>query len=71
MPALEIVSLTFVTLGSALVLRFIWLDSLRFGDRGVSLGDPAQLTPRTTERIALQAEADRVRAETESLPRAA
>ena len=32
MSALEIISLASLTLGAAALLRFVWLDSLRFAD---------------------------------------
>jgi hypothetical protein len=71
MPALETLSLAFLTLGVAAILRFVWLDSLRFADPTTESADPTLISSRTVERLALQAEAARVLAETESLPRAA
>ncbi|HRB13535.1 MAG TPA: hypothetical protein PKU70_11025 [Vicinamibacteria bacterium] len=71
MPALETLSLASLAVGAAAILRFVWLDSLRFADQGPDAADPVQVSARTAQRLALQAEADRVLAETESLPRAA
>ena len=71
MSALEILSLASLTIGAAAILRFVWLDSLRFADLGASVSDSTQVSPRTAQRLALQAEAARVLAETESLPKAA
>ncbi len=71
MPALETLSLASLTLGAAAILRFVWLDSLRFSDQGSDAADPTLVSTRTAQRLALQAEAARVLAETESLPRAA
>ena len=71
MSALETLSLALLTIGVAAILRFVWLDSLRFGDSHGETADPSQVTPRTAQRLALQAEAARVLAETESLPKAA
>ena len=71
MSALEILSLVSLTIGAAAILRFVWLDSLRFAEPGSDAGDPAVISPRTAQRLALQAEADRVQAETFSRPRAA
>lgn len=71
MPALETLSLAALTIGAAAILRFVWLDSLRFADQGDDAGGPNQVSPRTAQRLAMQADAARVVAETESLPRAA
>ena len=71
MSALETLSLASLTIGVAAILRFAWLDSLRFADHGADIADPSQVSPRTAQRLALQAEASRVLAETESLPKAA
>jgi len=71
MSALETLSLATLAIGVAAILRFVWLDSIRFADRGASLADPHAVSRRTAQRLALQAEAARVLAETESLPRAA
>lgn len=71
MSALETLSLASLALGVAAILRFVWLDSLRFADSGTEATDPARVTPRTAQRLAMQAEAARVLAETESFPRAA
>ena len=71
MPALEILSLAALTVGAAAILRFVWLDSLRFADQGGETADPALVSPRTARRLAMEADAARVLAETESLPRAA
>jgi len=69
MSALEILSLASLTVGAAAILRFVWLDSLRFTDADAA--DPNAVSTRTAQRLALQADAARVLAETESLPRAA
>ncbi len=71
MSALETLSLISLSLGAAAILRFVWLDSLRFSEPGADTTDPAVVSSRTAQRLALQAEAARVLAETESLPRAA
>ena len=73
MSALETLSLASLTLGVAAILRFVWLDSFRFSDSpGDAEGaDASRVSHRTAQRLALQAEAARVLAETESLPRAA
>lgn len=73
MSALETLSLTTLTLGVAAILRFVWLDSLRFSDTtgGVETADPSRVSAQTARRLALQAEASRVRTEVENLPRAA
>lgn len=73
MPALEILSLAALTLGVAAILRFVWLDSLRFADTPgtAETADPSRVSVQTARRLALQAEASRVRTEVENLPRAA
>lgn len=71
MSALETLSLASLTIGAAAILRFVWLDSLRFSESGAPASDPAAISPRTAHRLAMQAEAARVLAENESLPRAA
>ena len=71
MPALEMLSLISVTVGIAAILRFAWLDSLRFSERTEGLSRGGRVTPRTAQRLALEADAARVLAETESLPKAA
>lgn len=73
MPALETVSLALLTLGAAAILRFVWLDSLRFpeGPEVANPADPSRVSAHTARRLALQAEASRVRTEVENLPRAA
>ena len=71
MSALEILFLAPLTIGVAAILRFVWLDSLRFADSNGETADPGVVSPRTAQRLALQAEAARVLAETESLPKAA
>lgn len=71
MPALETLSLVSLTIGAAAILRFVWLDSLRFADPGADIADPTQVSPRTAQRLAIQADAARVLSETDSLPRAA
>lgn len=71
MPALETLSLVSLTIGAAAILRFVWLDSLRFSDQGADATGPSQVSPHTAQRLAMHADAARVVAETESLPRAA
>ena len=71
MSALEIISLASLTLGAAALLRFVWLDSLRFADPSTEAVAPARVTRQTAERLALQDAAARVNAEVERLPRAA
>lgn len=73
MSALETLSLASLSLGVAAILRFVWLDSLRFADTpgDSEAADPSIVSPRTAQRLALQAEAARVLAENEHLPRAA
>ena len=71
-PALlEPAALTLLTAGAAAILRFVWLDSGRFSELGARGTETAVLTPATTRRLAVQAEADRVAAEIAALPRAA
>ncbi|MEO8362579.1 MAG: hypothetical protein ABI672_21310 [Vicinamibacteria bacterium] len=73
MSLLETLSLAPIALGAAAILRFVWLDSLRFVDVGQAAraGDPAIVSPGTVQRLALQADAARIRADNEGLPRAA
>ena len=71
MFALEILSLASLTIGAAAILRFVWLDSLRFSEATAEMADSTRLSPRTVQRLALQADAARVLADAESLPRAA
>ena len=71
MSALEILSLASLTIGAAAILRFVWLDSLRFEDSSGENADPALVSHPTARRLALQAEAARALAETKSLPKAA
>ena len=73
MSALETIALTTLTLGVAAILRFVWLDSLRFSaDAGFpETADPSRVSVQTARRLALQAEASRVRTQVENLPRAA
>lgn len=71
MSALETLSLASLSIGAAAILRFVWLDSLRFSEPGLKTSDPEVVSPRTARRLAMQAEAARVVEETESLPRAA
>jgi hypothetical protein len=71
MSALETLSLASLTIGAAAILRFVWLDSLRFADSGADTVDPTQVSPRTAQRLAIQADAARILEETESLPKAA
>ena len=71
MSALQLLSLVSIAIGVAAILRFIWLDSLRFADHVGEAADPAVLSPRTTRRLTIEAEAARVRDEHQTLPRAA
>jgi len=71
MSALETLSLASLTIGALAILRFAWLDSLRFPEPVRETSDPEVVSPGTAQRLAMQAEAARVLAETESLPRAA
>jgi hypothetical protein len=71
MSALEIISLASLTIGAVAILRFVWLDSLRFSDARIETADPKRVSRVTADRLALQAAAARVIAETERLPRAA
>jgi hypothetical protein len=71
MSALETLSLASLTIGVAAILRFVWLDSLRFEDWSADTAASALVSPRTAQRLALQAEAARALAETERLPKAA
>jgi len=67
----ETLSIISLTLGAAAILRFVWLDSKRFADATAEMAESGRVTPRTAQRLALQADAARVQAETESLPKAA
>ena len=53
MSALETLSLTTLTLGVVAILRFVWLDSLRFSDRtGVpETADPSRVSIQTARRL--------------------
>lgn len=69
----QIISLSCIVLGIAAILRFIWLDSMNFPDVDArpAEADPSVVSRRTVRRLALEAEAARVRAENDSLPWAA
>ncbi len=71
MSALEILFLASLTIGVAAILRFVWLDSLRFADSNGETADAVLVSPRTAQRLALQADAARILAESENLPKAA
>ncbi|MBX7187800.1 MAG: hypothetical protein K1Y01_21840 [Vicinamibacteria bacterium] len=71
MSALETLSLVSLTIGAAAILRFVWLDSLRFADPGAGEADSTRVSARTAQRLAMQADAARILEETESLPKAA
>jgi hypothetical protein len=71
MSALETLSLASLTIGAACIFRFVWLDSLRFKEAGGLTDDPGVISRGTAQRLALQADAARLTAETDSLPRAA
>ncbi len=71
MSAVETLSLASLTIGVAAILRFVWLDSLRFEDLSADTAASELVSPRTAQRLALQAEAARALAETERLPKAA
>ena len=67
----EIVALSLLTAGAAAILRFIWLDTVAL-ERGAAAASASPVVSRpTVRRLALEAEAARVRAELESSPRAA
>jgi len=70
MSAAQLLTLVSLTLGAAAILRFIWLDSLRFADPTARVAS-SNVTRATAQRLAMQAEAARVHAETENLPKAA
>ena len=67
----QTLSLISLTLGAAAILRFVWLDSQRFAEQTAEMADSGRVTPKTAQRLALQADAARVLDETESLPKAA
>lgn len=71
MSALETLSLASIAIGAVAMLRFIWLDSLRFSDVGRPETQDGRVSSATAHRLALQADAARVRAENADLPRAA
>ena len=73
MSSLETLSLAPIAVGAFAILRFVWLDSLRFADMAAraTAADDSRVTPRTVQRLAMQADAARVLAETDSLPKAA
>ncbi len=70
MSPAETLSLTLLALGVGSVLRFVWLDSLRFADVNGHAADPAALSPRTVQRLAEAAHHTQDFTETD-LPRAA
>jgi uncharacterized membrane protein YgcG len=71
MSALETLSLASLAIGAACVFRFVWLDSLRFKETDALTDDAGVISRGTAQRLALQADAARLAAEPESLPRAA
>lgn len=71
MSALQTLSLISIAVGTVAILRFIWLDSLRFADRVAEAADSSLVSPQTVRRLATQVESARVHDENESLPRAA
>ena len=72
MSLLETLSLAPIAVGAFAILRFVWLDSLRFVDiRSTESADPSIVSEVTVHRLALQADAARVRADNERLPHAA
>jgi len=71
MSVLQTLTLAPIALGIAAILRFIWLDSLRFSDARVESSDPVRVSPATVHRLALQSEAARTQSETAHLPKAA
>jgi hypothetical protein len=68
---IEPLSLTFLAAGIVAILRYVWLDSGRFNEIGSETADSSILSRATVQRVAMQAEAARVAAETVDLPRAA
>jgi hypothetical protein len=73
MTALETLTLAPIAIGALAILRFVWVDSLRFTDFAGERSDAevAEVSRGTRRRLALRAEAERVQADTENLPRAA
>ena len=71
-PALlEPASLILLAAGVGAVLRFVWLDSTRFHEVGVTASAAPRVTAETARRLAFQAEAARAAEAIENLPRAA
>ena len=70
MPSPETVSLALIAIGAAAVLRFVWIDSLRFSDALQATGE-GRVNDELARRLALESNASRVRTENENLPRAA
>jgi len=71
MSALETLSLASLTIGVAAILRFVWLDSLRFAEQTAEMAGATRISASTARRLAFEADAARILAETESLPKAA
>lgn len=71
MSASEMLSIALLAVGTAAILRFLWLDSLRFADPTIGSADSRVVSRGTIRRLVLQAEASRVQAETDDLPKAA
>jgi hypothetical protein len=71
MSALETLSLVTLTAGVAAILRFMWLDSLRFRDVSADAAEATQVRPRAAQPLTLKTEGARIHSETESLPKAA
>ena len=71
MSALQLLSLVSIALGVVAVLRFVWLDSLRFADHVDDPVDSALVSPQPVRGLAAQAGTTRGLGDTQSLPRAA
>ena len=66
MSILETLSIATLGVSAAAVLRFAWLDSLRFSEAAAEV-----ISAPTTARLRLQVDALRVLADADNLPRAA
>ena len=72
MSLVETLSLTSLALAVGGILRFVWLDSLRFAEVTAELANQPTLSPATMRRLAHQAEVERAQvSEAPSLPKAA
>ena len=66
MSILEILALASLGISAVAVLRFVWLDSLRFAEANDEV-----ISAPTAARLKLHEDASRVLADTHDLPRAA